>query len=106
MTKEGSKEVIDKKMTSCRLCGKTIRWDKEFVSEVSGKMIPLQEDPTTNQPHRCDEWKAQNRRHYDCRNCGKPIFFDEHQKSTNDKFIPLDQQTGQPHECSKEAKDV
>jgi hypothetical protein len=96
-----SKEVNDKQVTSCRLCGQTIRWDKGYVSEVSGKMIPLDEDPDINQPHRCDEWKAQNRKYRDCKNCGKPIFFDESQKSINDKFIPLDQQTGQPHECSE-----
>jgi hypothetical protein len=97
--------VNEGEMTSCRLCGQIIRWDKDFVSEVSGKMIPLDEDPSTNQPHRCEEWKAQNRRYYDCRNCGNPIYFDEGQKSNNDRFIPLDQKTGQPHECSKEKEE-
>jgi predicted nucleic acid-binding Zn ribbon protein len=92
-------------MTSCRLCGQAIRWDKGYVSEVSGKMIPLDEDPETNRPHRCDEWKAQNRKYRDCNSCGKPIFFDESQKSINGKFIPLDQQTGQPHECSEEKEE-
>src|SRR5918999_1400620 len=94
-----------KKMTSCRLCGQTIRWDSGYVSEVSGKMIPLDEDPDTSRPHRCEEWKAQNRRYYDCRNCGSQIYFDESQKSNNGKFIPLDKQTGQPHECSGEKEE-
>ena len=92
----------DRSMTSCRLCGQTIRWDKEIVSEISDKMIPLEEDPNTNQPLRCEEWKAQNRHYNDCRNCGKPIYFDESHKSKNDKFIPLDKQSGQPHECREE----
>lgn len=91
-----------KAMTSCRLCGQTIRWDKGYVSEISGKMIPLEEDPNTNQPHRCEEWKAQNRQYHDCRSCGDPIYFDENHKSINDKFIPLDKQTGQPHQCSED----
>jgi hypothetical protein len=88
-------------MASCRLCGQTIRWDKSYVSAATGNMIPLEEDSNANQPHRCEEWKAQNRRYYDCRNCGKPIYFDADQKSKNDKFIPLDKETGQPHECSE-----
>jgi peptide methionine sulfoxide reductase MsrB len=92
-------------MTLCRLCGQTIRWDKGYVSEVTGKMIPLEEDQNTNQPHRCEEWKAQNRRYYDCKNCGKPIFFDESQKSSNDKFIPIDKLSGQPHQCSEEKEE-
>jgi hypothetical protein len=91
-----------RKMTLCSLCGQTIRWNKEFVSEASGKMKPLEEDPNTNQPHRCEEWKAQNRRYYDYRSCGKPIYFDEDKKSINDKFIPLDKEINQPHECNEE----
>jgi hypothetical protein len=72
------------------------------VSEVSGKMIPLDEDPDTNRPHRCEEWIEQNRKYRDCNNCGKPIFFDKSQMSKNDKFIPLDKETRQPHECIEE----
>ena len=68
-------------------------------------MIPLEEDPNTNQPHRCEEWKAQYRQYYDCRNCGKSIYFDENQKSSNDKYIPIDKHTGQPHECSEEKEE-
>jgi hypothetical protein len=64
-------------------------------------MIPLEEDPNTSRPHRCEEWKAQNRQYYDCKNCGKSIYFDESQKSSNDKYIPIDKHTGQPHECSE-----
>jgi hypothetical protein len=75
------------------------------VSETTGKMIPLEVDPDSNQPHRCEEWKTQNRRYYDCKNCGKPIYFDESYKSKNDKFIPLDKETGQPHECSEQKEE-
>lgn len=30
------------------------------------------------------------------------LYFDEGQKSINDKFVPLDKETGQPHQCSEE----
>lgn len=49
----------------------------------------------------CEEWKAQNRQYYDCKDCGKSIYFDESQKSSNNKYIPIDKHTGQPHECSE-----
>jgi hypothetical protein len=87
-------------MTECKLCGETIHFDDKIVSERTGKKIPL--DEGSDGRHQCEEWKAQNRRYYNCRNCGQPIYFDENQKSKNDKFIPLDKEAGQPHVCSGE----
>ena len=31
--------------------------------------------------------------------CGGQIYFDEEYKSENDKFIPLDVETREPHQC-------
>jgi hypothetical protein len=36
-------------MALCRLCGQTISFDKEFKSEYTGKLIPLNEK--VNEPH-------------------------------------------------------
>jgi hypothetical protein len=36
---------------SCRLCGNSIKFDDKWVSERTGKKIPL--DPDTNEPHDC-----------------------------------------------------
>lgn len=38
-------------MASCRLCGQTIRFDKEFKSEYTGKLIPL--DEKVDEAHNC-----------------------------------------------------
>ena len=90
-------------MASCKLCGQTIRWNKDFVSELSGKIIPLEEDPNTDQPHKCEQWKAQNRKYYHCKDCNAEIYFDDLYKSKNGKYIPLDKATGEPHECDEVA---
>jgi hypothetical protein len=63
---------------SCRLCGQTIRFDKEFKSEYSGKLIPLNEK--VDEPHNCPEWKKQHRWYYPCRDCGRDIYFDDEAK--------------------------
>ena len=36
---------------SCRLCGNPIKFDDKWISERTGKKIPL--DPGTNEPHDC-----------------------------------------------------
>jgi peptide methionine sulfoxide reductase MsrB len=84
-------------VASCKLCGESVHFSNNIVSERTGKKIPLQEG--TDEPHACEQWKAQSRRYYECKNCSKPIYFDETHKSKNDKFIPLDKETGQPHDC-------
>ncbi|MGA6923744.1 MAG: hypothetical protein WBY22_12530 [Nitrososphaeraceae archaeon] len=83
-------------MASCRLCGQTIRFDKEFKSEYTGKLIPLNEK--VDEAHNCPEWKKQHRRYYPCRDCDAPIYFDDTHLSKNGKHIPLDKQDGQPHQ--------
>ena len=34
-----------------------------------------------------------------CTKCGEEIYFDPDKKSANDKFIPLDAITNEPHNC-------
>jgi hypothetical protein len=87
------------KMAECKLCGQTIRWKKDFKSDISGKLIPLQEDPNTDEPHRCEAWKAQHRKYYNCRECQANIYFDDDHISKNGKHIPLNKETGEPHQC-------
>jgi hypothetical protein len=84
-------------MTQCKLCGETIHFDNNIVSERTGKKIPL--DEGSDEPHRCAEWEAQHRRYYPCRECGADIYFDDKHISKNDKHIPLSKTTGEPHEC-------
>src|SRR5215216_1994466 len=50
----------------------------------------------------CPEWKAQHRRYYNCRDCDGEIYFDDVHISKNDKYIPLDKATGEPHQCEEE----
>jgi hypothetical protein len=58
--------------------------------------VPLDE---TGEPHNCTKKKDQHRGYYNCRNCGKEIYFDDEHKSKNDKFIPISRENGEPHEC-------
>jgi hypothetical protein len=90
-------------MAGCKLCGQTIRWNKDFVSDITGKMIPLEQDPNTgkDQPPQCEEWKAEHRRYYNCRDCNTEIYFDDEHISKNSKHIPLDKATGGQHQCDE-----
>ena len=93
---------------ACRQCGEPIKFDDKHVSQRSGKKIPL--DPGTNEPHDCpvrrdqpqqqQQSQPQQRRYLQCnKGCGEEIYFDENNKSQSGKFIPLDKQTGLPHQC-------
>jgi hypothetical protein len=96
---------------SCRQCGQPITFDNKHVSQRTGKKIPL--DPETNEPHDCpvrrDQPQQQSKqglpqqqqRHYlQCnKGCGQEIYFDANSKSQSGKFIPLDRDTGEPHQC-------
>jgi hypothetical protein len=102
---------------SCRLCGQAIKFDDKHVSQRTGKKIPL--DPGTNEPHDCpvrrdqpqqqlqgqqlqQSFQQQQRRYHQCnKGCGQEIYFDENRKSQSGKFIPLDKETGQPHQCQQ-----
>jgi hypothetical protein len=88
-------------MISCKLCGETIHFDNNIVSERTHKKIPLQEG--SDEPHKCAELEALHRKHYSCEDCGVPIYFDDKHISKNDKHIPLSKVTGEPHQC-EEAK--
>jgi hypothetical protein len=99
---------------ACRLCSQPITFDNKHISQRTGKKIPL--DPGTNEPHDCpvrrDHLKQQGqqseqqpqiqqqRRYLKCnKGCGQEIYFDANNKSQSGKFIPLDKDTGLPHQC-------
>jgi hypothetical protein len=85
-------------------CGRPLLPSMALVSSrARSAMIPLEEDPNTgkNQPHKCEQWKVQHRKYYNCNNCGSEIYFDDARKSKNGKYIPLDKATSQPHQCDE-----
>ena len=88
-------------MTSCKYCSKTLTFSEEYVSEKSGKKIPL--SAQTGQPHRCQEsLNMWHREHpLKCRQCGEEIFFDDKMTSESGKLIPLATSTGNAHDCPK-----
>jgi hypothetical protein len=82
---------------SCKLCQQPITFDKQHISEKTGKKIPL--EVQTNQPHNC---KNRPKLYRDCsKRCGKQIYFDPDTKTQTGKYIPLDKETGEPHQCSE-----
>ncbi|MFL6321773.1 MAG: hypothetical protein ACJ71K_02815 [Nitrososphaeraceae archaeon] len=85
------------------------------MSLRTGKKIPL--DPGTNEPHDCpvtreqpqqqhqqgQQSQTQERRYHQCnKGCGQEIYFDANNKSQSSKYIPLDKDTGLPHQCSQQ----
>jgi hypothetical protein len=97
---------------SCKLRGEPIKFDDKHISERTGKKIPL--DIETNEPHDCpvrrdqpqqqqqQQVQAQQRRYLQCnKGCGNEIYFDANNKSQSGKWIPLDKQTGLPHQCQQ-----
>ena len=89
----------------CNLCEEPIKFDDEYISERTGKKIPL--DVDTDEPHDCPVWRSQKeqrrqsqRRYYSCRKgCGQFIYFDQNERSESGKYIPLDKETGESHQC-------
>jgi hypothetical protein len=78
------------------------------------KKIPL--DPGTNEPHDCparreqyhvketfvEQSKQQERRYLQCnKGRGQEIYFDANNKSQSGKWIPIDKDTGLPHQCQR-----
>jgi hypothetical protein len=93
---------------TCRLCGQPITFDNKHISQRTGKKIPL--DPGTDEPHDCPVRRdqpqqqllqePQQRRYLQCnKGCGNEIYFDTNNKSQSGKYIPLDKETGEPHQC-------
>ena len=96
---------------SCRQCGKPITFDNKHISQRTGKKIPL--DVDTGEPHDCPARREQQQaqlppqsqssqqiRYHQCiKGCGNEIYFDANNKSQSGKYIPLDKETGQPHQC-------
>jgi hypothetical protein len=94
----------------CRQCNQPITFDNKHISQRTGKKIPL--DPGTNEPHDCPvrrdqpqtqlqgQEQTQQRRYLQCnKGCGQEIYFDANSKSQSGKWIPLDKETGEPHQC-------
>ena len=89
----------------CNLCDEPITFSDEYVSETTGKKIPL--DPDTDEPHDCPVWRSEqeyrrkySRKYYECRKrCGGYIYFDQYERSESGKWIPMDKDTEEPHEC-------
>jgi hypothetical protein len=104
---------MSKSSLFCYLCGKPIKFDNEYISERTGKKIPLDEE--TSEPHDCpvrskhqqhqqsqqhQQQEKQQRRYHLCnKGCGQEIYFDASSKSQSGKFIPLSKDTGLPHQC-------
>ena len=88
----------------CRLCGERIKFDDKHISERTGKRIPL--DVDTEEAHDCparreqQQQQPEQRRYHQCnKGCGQEIYFDANNKSQSGKWIPLDKDTGLPHQC-------
>jgi hypothetical protein len=87
----------------CRICGERIKFDDKHISQRTGKRIPL--DVDTEEPHDCparreQQQQPEQRRYHQCiKGCGQEIYFDANNKSQSGKFIPLDKDTGLPHQC-------
>ena len=96
----------------CRQCNQPITFDNKHISQRTGKKIPL--DVETNEPHDCPARREQQqaqlppqsqqsqRRYLQCnKGCGNEIYFDANNKSQSGKFIPLDKDTGLPHQYQR-----
>jgi phage terminase large subunit GpA-like protein len=88
----------------CRLCGERIKFDDKHISGRTGKRIPL--DVGTEEAHDCparreqQQQQPEQRRYHQCnKGCGQEIYFDANNKSQSGKWIPLDKDTGEPHQC-------
>jgi hypothetical protein len=98
----------------CRLCGKPIKFDDKWISERTGRKIPL--DVDTDEPHDCpvrrsnsqqqqqlqqiqQQHQQETRYHLCNKGCGQEIYFDANNKSQSGKWIPLSKDTGLPHQC-------
>jgi hypothetical protein len=98
----------------CRQCNQPITFDNKHISQRTGKKIPL--DVETNEPHDCpvrrdqpqtqqtqqgqQQQPQEQRRYLQCnKGCGQEIYFDANNKSQSGKYMPLDKDTGMPHQC-------
>ena len=100
---------------ACRQCGQPITFDNKHISQRTGKKILL--DVETNEPHDCPvrrdrpqqqgqqsqqqlNQQPQERRYLQCnKGCGQEIYFEANNKTQSGKWIPIDKDTGQPHQC-------
>jgi hypothetical protein len=100
---------------ACRQCGQPITFDNKHISQRTGKKIPL--DVEINEPYDCPVRRdqpqqqgqqsqqqlyqqPQQRRYLQCnKGCGQEIYFEANNKTQSGKWIPIDKDTGQPHQC-------
>jgi hypothetical protein len=85
-------------MTSCFKCNDPIIFDESWVSERSGKKIPL--DEYTHEPHKCAAYNFTSQV-LQCQYCEQEIAFDNEHVSRNGKRIPLNPETMEPHSCEE-----
>jgi hypothetical protein len=86
---------------TCLKCNDPIIFDPSWVSERSGKKIPL--DEYTHEPHKCPKSDFVSRV-LECRHCEAEITFDDEHISKNGKKIPLDPGTMEAHHCEEGQK--
>jgi hypothetical protein len=89
-------------MIACQKCNDPIIFSDSWVSEKSGKRIPL--DESTHQPHQCPNSTFVNQV-LQCKYCQSKISFSDQVISPRGKKIPLNAGTLQKHEC-KEGKEA
>jgi hypothetical protein len=89
----------------CKYCDQEITFSDNFLSK-NGKRIPLDLDM---QNHQCEQgqkaWEERKKspRTYNCRLCNAGIYFDD-RVSENEKHIPIEVLTNEPHKCAKKIK--
>ena len=89
-------------MYNCQYCDAELTFDSEYVSERTGKKIPL--DLDTGEPHDCPEnpyhSNYRSNRVLECWTCNEEITFSDNMVSKKSgKKIPLDSRTMRPHNC-------
>jgi hypothetical protein len=89
-------------MIACQKCNDPIVFSDSWVSERSGKSIPL--DESTHEPHICPNSTFVNQV-LQCKYCQSKITFSVQVISPRGKKIPLNEGTLQKHEC-KEGKEA
>jgi hypothetical protein len=89
-------------MIACQKCNDPIVFSDPWVSERSGKKIPL--DESTHEPHKCPNSTFVNQV-LECKYCYHKISFSDQVISPRGKKIPLNAGTLQKHEC-KEGKEA
>jgi hypothetical protein len=81
---------------SCFKCNDPIIFSDSWISEKSGRKIPL--DESTHEPHKCAAADFISQA-IECQYCNEEIIFSNEHISQRGKKIPLNPETMQPHSC-------